>query len=61
VPDVPVPVVSDGVPFEEVLRGRRTVRGWSGWTDARGALVRNESLGGDVLTAENNKNKNNAY
>lgn len=54
VPVVPVPVVSDGVPFEEVLRGRRTVRGRSGWTDASGALVRKESLGGGVLTAEKN-------
>lgn len=54
VPVVPVPVVSDGVPFEEVLRGRRTVRGRSGWTDASGALVRKESLGGGVLTTEKN-------
>ena len=41
-PVVPVPVVSDGVTFEE-LRAKRTLRG-SGWMEAIGALVRKESL-----------------
>ena len=43
-PVVPVPMLSDGVPFVE-FRAKRTVR-WSGWTEARGALARKESLGG---------------
>ena len=41
---VVVPAVSDGVAPEEV-GWKRKLRG-SGWTDARGALARKESLGG---------------
>lgn len=42
---VVVPAVSDGVAPEEV-GWKRKLRG-SGWMDARGALARKESLGGE--------------
>ena len=43
-PVVPVPMLSDDVPFKE-FGAKRTVRS-SGWMEAMGAVVRKESLRG---------------